>query len=110
MMRKGTIRNGRLVPDNGAPPLSGTRVEYRVTSSNRRSNGPRRRRGRSKSPAPASFFDLAARIDAIAFDGPIDLSLEHNHYAYGTAKRFSNGSARRTPAPASAGRAKRKKR
>ena len=44
----------------------------------------------SKSELPAKGIDLAAffdRIESEPLDGPSDLSVEHDHYLYGGAKK-----------------------
>ncbi|HLP83945.1 MAG TPA: hypothetical protein VK157_06305 [Phycisphaerales bacterium] len=77
MTFRGTIQNGRVVPDNALTLPDGTRVEIsRLTPAARSKTTVR------KSATPRLMLSELARDLSVA-----DLSLDHDHYASGAPRR-----------------------
>ena len=78
MEREGVVQNGVIVPNGDCPLPDGTKVLYRPSESAAEESlptlGERLRR-------------LAERFEAEPCDLPSDLSINHDHYLYGTPKR-----------------------
>ena len=71
MQWMGTIRDGKVILDDGAQLPEGTRVEITVVEQE------------VKEPTLAFMLKLAGTVN----DMPPDMAAEHDHYIHGTPKR-----------------------
>jgi len=78
MVYRGWVRNGKIEIDNGAAPLpEGAEVDITIKETCDTPN--------AESP-PSTYEQLKDIIGSVP-DLPEDLSVNHDHYLYGTAKR-----------------------
>ncbi len=71
MTYQGTVKNGMVVFEAGAPPPEGTRVRVEVEQQSQEE----------------SLSELLLRFAGCATDLPADFAAEHDHYIHGTPKR-----------------------
>ena len=80
MTYKGKMKNGVVVLDGGHAPPDGAPVSVRLLKP------PGRRSRRAARPRPSLYERLKPFI-GIADDLPSDISINHDHYLYGTPKQ-----------------------
>ena len=71
MELEGVVRNGVIVPDDGAALAEGTRVRITPTPPDK----------------PRTFGERFAQFKGAAPGLPVDLAAQHDHYRLGTPKR-----------------------
>lgn len=83
MTYQGTVKNGVVILETGAPPPEGTRVDVhiRVQSSAEAEPHP------GQTEPCGSWVDAIMKFAGAGKDLPPDLAAEHDHYIHGTSKR-----------------------
>lgn len=77
MSYEGTVRNGVIVPDNGAELPEGTIVRFEAVATSEAQVAPSQR----------SFVDEILAIAQTLPDLPPDFAEQHEHYTHGRPKR-----------------------
>ena len=80
MTYRGRVKNGVVVLEGPHAPPEGAPVSVRLLKP------PARRSSRAGKPGPSLYERLKPFI-GIADDLPSDISINHDHYLYGTPKR-----------------------
>jgi hypothetical protein len=83
MTYQGTVKNGVVVLETGAPPPEGTRVDVLIRVQSSAEADP----NSGEAESCTSWVDAIMKFAGAGKDLPPDLAAEHDHYVHGTPKR-----------------------
>jgi hypothetical protein len=88
---RGTIEKGRLVLESGEQLRDGQEVTVMLRHARAAAPGARGKKPSRRAGVKDSLLSLITELGEIAGDDgmPSDLSLEHDHYIYGSPKKYN---------------------